>query len=205
MEWVVFIIAALICLAGALGVVTSENPVHAAMSLVATLFGIAVLFIAQDAEFLAAVQVIVYAGAIVVLFLFVIMLLGVDTSEDITAEPLTAQRPAAAVAGVLLAGGLTVVIAFGAISGASSASAPNRDGVANVEQIGRLIFTDYLWAFEITSLLLVIAVVGALVLARHRRDAFIDTDPGELRPVSGDADQSGDGDQPADADAGMSS
>src|SRR6476661_5154960 len=101
-ELLVFLIASSIVLIGALGVVFNSNPVHAALSLVATLFGIAVLFIAQDAQFLAAVQVIVYAGAIVVLFLFVIMLLGVDRSDSLETEPLTGQRPAALVAGVLL-------------------------------------------------------------------------------------------------------
>src|SRR3546814_1161433 len=83
MELFVFLVAGAACLAGALGVVLSRNPVHAALSLVGTLFGIAVLFIAQEAHFLAAVQVIVYAGAIVVLFLFVLLLLGVDRSEDL--------------------------------------------------------------------------------------------------------------------------
>ena len=83
MDAAVFIVAATIILVGALGVVLRSNPVHCALSLVMTLFGIAVLFIAQEAQFLAAVQVIVYAGAIVVLFLFVIMLLGVDSAEDL--------------------------------------------------------------------------------------------------------------------------
>ena len=92
-ELVVFVIAGAACLAGALGVVFSENPVHAALSLVGTLFGIAVLFVAQEANFLAAVQVIVYAGAIVVLFLFVIMLLGVDKADDLSIEPFPIQRP----------------------------------------------------------------------------------------------------------------
>ena len=96
-ELVVFVIAGAACLAGAVGVVLSENPVHAALSLVGTLFGIAVLFVAQEAHFLAAVQVIVYAGAIVVLFLFVLMLLGVDRVEDLRIEPLVGQRVAAAV------------------------------------------------------------------------------------------------------------
>ncbi|MEZ5178078.1 MAG: NADH-quinone oxidoreductase subunit J [Acidimicrobiales bacterium] len=92
MELVVFVAAALVCLAGAVGVVLSDHPVHSALSLVGTLFGIAVLFIAQDAEFLAAVQIIVYAGAIVVLFLFVIMLLGVDRTEDLRVEPSPVSR-----------------------------------------------------------------------------------------------------------------
>ena len=93
METFVFLVAAAICLAGALGVVTSKNPVHSALSLVATLFGIAVLFVAQEANFLAAVQVIVYAGAIVVLFLFVIMLLGVDRPRRRRARSSCRSRP----------------------------------------------------------------------------------------------------------------
>ena len=88
MDAAVFIVAATIVLVGAIGVVVRSNPVHCALSLVMTLFGIAVLFIAQEAHFLAAVQVIVYAGAIVVLFLFVIMLLGVDRAEDLSVDPL---------------------------------------------------------------------------------------------------------------------
>src|SRR4029079_5858502 len=101
MDWFVFIVSALAVLIGAVGVVTSRNPVHAALMLVLTLFGVAVLFVAQQAHFLAVVQVIVYAGAIVVLFLFVIMLLGVDQAEDLESEPLAGQRPAAVIIGIL--------------------------------------------------------------------------------------------------------
>ena len=101
MELFVFLVAGGACIAGALGVVLNRNPVHAALSLVGTLFGIAVLFIAQEAHFLAAVQVIVYAGAIVVLFLFVLMLLGVDRAEDLSIEPLGGgQRVAAVIVGL---------------------------------------------------------------------------------------------------------
>ena len=92
MDWVVFVVAAAAVLAGALGVILATHPVHSALMLVMTLFGVAVLFVAQQAHFLAAVQVIVYAGAIVVLFLFVIMLLGVDRSENVSVG--TARRPA---------------------------------------------------------------------------------------------------------------
>ena len=91
---VTFVVSAAVVLVGAVGVVTSRNPVHAALSLVMTLFGVAVLFVEQHADFLAAVQVIVYAGAIVVLFLFVIMFLGVDRREDLRAEPLRGPAPA---------------------------------------------------------------------------------------------------------------
>ena len=92
MELIVFVLASAMMLIGAFGVITRRNPVHAALSLVLTLFGVAVHFVALEAYFLAAVQIIVYAGAIVVLFLFVIMLLGVDKAEDLQTEPLVAQR-----------------------------------------------------------------------------------------------------------------
>ncbi|MEZ5270482.1 MAG: NADH-quinone oxidoreductase subunit J, partial [Microthrixaceae bacterium] len=103
-EMFTFLLAGLICLGGALGVVLFRNTVHNALSLVATLFGVAVLFIAQEAYFLAAVQVIVYAGAIVILFLFVIMLLGVDRADQMGVDPIVGQRTAAVVFGVAILG-----------------------------------------------------------------------------------------------------
>lgn len=193
MELFVFAVAAAICLGGAINVVRSTNPVHAALSLVATLFGIAVLFVAQEANFLAAVQVIVYAGAIVVLFLFVLMLLGIDRAEDLSIEPIGGQRIAALVIAVAILG--LTVLAFDntefeatgkrptadAVSadGQVSTADPNRiDGTkADVEQLGESLFTDYLFAFEITSVLLVIAVVGAVVLARKVKKAELVDDP----------------------------
>jgi len=175
-ELIVFVAASAIVLVGALGVVFNRNPVHAALSLVATLFGVAVLFIAQDAHFLAAVQVIVYAGAIVVLFLFVIMLLGVDEAEDLRTDPLGGQRSAALAVGVLMAGGLIAVLVASTVTGAPASGAATDKRVPNIEQLARLLFTDYLFAFEITSALLVIAVVGAVVLARVNKGAVVDLD-----------------------------
>lgn len=163
----VFAVAAVIVLAGAAGVVFSRNPVHAALSLVGTLFGVAVLFVAQQAHFLAAVQVIVYAGAIVVLFLFVIMLLGVDREEDVDVEQLRGQRPAAAVIAFLL---LAEVVLLGGkewVTGAHSVAGPASGEGENVEKLAESIFTRYLLPFEVTSVLLVIAVVGAVVLSRR--------------------------------------
>src|SRR6476660_10453025 len=168
MQLIVFVIASAMVLGGAIGVVAYSNPVHAALSLVLTLFGVAVHFVAQEANFLAAVQVIVYAGAIVVLFLFVIMLLGVDRSDSLETEPLTGQRPAALVAGVLLAGALVAVLVASSITGARSSGAKITTGVPNINQLAKLLFTDYLFAFELTSALLVIAVVGAFLLDRKR-------------------------------------
>jgi NADH-quinone oxidoreductase subunit J len=167
-EGAVFLAAAGIILAGAVGVVASRNPVHSALMLVMTLFGVAVLFVAQGAHFLAAVQVIVYAGAIVVLFLFVIMLLGVDKAENLRLDPLAGQRPAAAV--VALTGlGLVVLLAVraGQVTGAEAATRAIEEDVPNLNTLGRSLFTDYLFAFEATSALLVIAVVGAIVFSRR--------------------------------------
>ena len=107
---IVFVIASGMVLGGALGVVLYTHPVHAALSLVLTLFGVAVHFVSMEAHFLAAVQVIVYAGAIVVLFLFVIMLLGVDTAENLRVEPIPIQRPLAAVMGLGIVGLLVAAI-----------------------------------------------------------------------------------------------
>ena len=170
----VFVVSAAIVLFGAIGVVISANPVHAALSLVMTLFGVAVLFVAQEAHFLAAVQVIVYAGAIVVLFLFVIMLLGVDREENVDEEGLRGQRPMALALGLLVLGEMLFLTsgdwATGAPSVAGAADAPGE----NIALLARSIFTRYLLAFEITSVLLVIAVVGAVVLARRSPREIVD-------------------------------
>ena len=173
MELFVFVCATAMIIIGALGVVLRKHPVHAALSLVLTLFGIAVMFVAQQAEFLAAVQVIVYAGAIVVLFLFVIMLLGVDQVENLKTEPLAGQRWIAGVVGVSLLGLLAAAIYTGADSVisrgegiASNVAGDNPD--ANIQQLATSIFSDYVMAFEVTSILLVVAVVGTVLLSRRR-------------------------------------
>ncbi len=172
MELAVFLIAAAVVLAGALGVVLRPNPVHAALSLVMTLFGVAVLFVEEDAHFLAAVQVIVYAGAIVVLFLFVIMLLGVDRAENLRVEALKGQRPTAfTLGGAVLALVLVPVLrGHQVITGAHSTSAiltAKPDDQPNVVRLAHSLFGDYVFAFELTSALLVIAVIGAVVMARR--------------------------------------
>jgi NADH-quinone oxidoreductase subunit J len=169
-DWTIFVIAAVATLIGAAGVVLSANPVHSALSLVMTLFGIAVLFVAQQAHLLAAVQVIVYAGAIVVLFLFVIMLLGVDQSEDLKVEPLGGQRMLAVCAGLLSLAGVLVLARSGWATGAHSLGGAASGEGSNVEKLARSLFSQYVLAFEVTSILLVIAVVGAVVLARRRSD-----------------------------------
>lgn len=171
MELVVFVIAALMVLGGAIGVITRSNPVHAALSLVLTLFGIAVMFVSQNAHFLAAVQVIVYAGAIVVLFLFVIMLLGVDRSEDINMEPITGQRPLALITGLGIAGIVIAAVVKSrdalAVSGKLLDPTSTESPDANIRQLARTIFGDHVFAFELTSVLLLVAVVGTVLMARR--------------------------------------
>ena len=172
----VFAASAAVILVGSIGVVTSRNPVHAALSLVMTLFGVAVLFIEQQADFLAAVQIIVYAGATVVLFLFVIMFLGVDRGEDVTIEPLVGQRPLAfAFSAITLGGVLAMAATAHWVTGARQVVGPIQGHVTRSlsspsgepAQLGKQLFTTYLFAFEATAALLVIAVVGAVVLARR--------------------------------------
>ena len=167
MDWVVFVIAGAAVLAGALGVVLATHPVHSALMLVLTLFGVAVLFVAQEAHFLAAVQVIVYAGAIVVLFLFVIMLLGVDRSENVALEPLRGQRPLAYLAGAGVVAAIFMLARTAWVSGARSVAGSASGEGSNIEKLAGSLFTRYILAFEVTSVLLVIAVIGAVVLARH--------------------------------------
>jgi NADH-quinone oxidoreductase subunit J len=179
MQAFVFVFSALLVLGGALGVILGTNPVRCALSLVLTLFGVAILFISLEANFLAAVQVIVYAGAIVVLFLFVIMLLGVDKAEDLRTDPLVGQRWAGIASGVLLGAGLLFVVLKGTITGAPSQGAAVIKGGSDVNQISRLLFTTYLYPFEITSVLLIIGVVGAVLLARRRADQDIEVDADE--------------------------
>jgi NADH-quinone oxidoreductase subunit J len=168
MQMIVFVLATAMVLVGAIGVITRSNPVHAAMSLVLTLFGIAVHFVALEAHFLAAVQVIVYAGAIVVLFLFVIMLLGVDKSEDLAVEPFPIQRPLAAVVGVGLAG-LVIAAVVRARDTLVVGAQIESEGDRNIEQLADNLFADHVFAFEFTSILLIVAVAGTVLLTRKSK------------------------------------
>jgi NADH-quinone oxidoreductase subunit J len=177
----VFVTAAVIILGGAVGVVISKNPVHSALSLIATLLGVAIAFVEQQAHFLAAVQVIVYAGAIVILFLFVIMFLGVDRTESLRVEPLAGHRVLAFAATIVVSGALIALMAAGGwYSGAHAVVGPT-DPSNDVQALGKAVFTTYLFAFEATALLLIIAVVGAVMLARR------EPEPREASPDDADA------------------
>ena len=170
-EAVIFWLLAPVAIIGAFGMVLSRNAVHAALWLVLTMFCLAVFYVVEDAPFLGLVQVIVYAGAIMVLFLFVIMLIGVDFSDSLT-ETLRGQRPAAIVLGLGFAGMLIFPIAR-TISKPTAAGLGNDGFNGNVNSIAKLLFTTYVWPFEVISALLIVAAVGAMVLGHreqlHRR------------------------------------
>jgi NADH-quinone oxidoreductase subunit J len=175
--WIVFGVGAALILSGAFGVILLRNPVHCALMLVVTLFGVAVEFVDQSADFLAAVQIIVYAGAVVILFLFVIMFLGVDKKESAGPEATRFQRPLAAVLGLVTLIEVLVLSRVQHWSSGYSGTSPTSGGFAgplngpgdNVAKLGQSIYTRYLLPFEMTSALLVIAVVAAVVLSRRQQ------------------------------------
>jgi NADH-quinone oxidoreductase subunit J len=162
MAHVVFFIVALVAIGSALGLVLRRNPIHGALFLVVNLGAIAVFYLMLGAEFLAAAQVIVYAGAIMVLFVFAIMVL-IPGKEETGPDPRRALRLCA-----LPIGGLLLILIAWFIIRRLAAPATPTTTPGGVEVIGRLLFTDYLFPFELTSVLLLAAMVGVLLLARRR-------------------------------------
>ncbi len=159
-----FGLIALIAVASAVGLIVKRNPIHGALFLVVNLGSIAALYLMMGAEFLAAAQVIVYAGAIMVLFVFAIMVL-IPGKEETGPDPRRRWRLLALpVGGLLLIELAAAVLTRRGGPGPTPAAAPP----GGVEAIGRLLFTDYLFAFELTSVLLLAAMVGVLLLARRR-------------------------------------
>jgi NADH-quinone oxidoreductase subunit J len=161
MEPVLFVIFGAIATGGAIMVVTRKHPMASALYLILTLFAVAALFVLRQAHFLAAIQVIVYAGAVVVLFVFVIMLINVP-EEKLPVERVTGIRfLGVLVAGLLILESALVARWFG------MAGTPAADS-GSVQAVGRALFTDYLLAFEITSVLLLAAVIGAIAMAKRK-------------------------------------
>lgn len=177
METTVFLISAVVILSGSLGVIFSKNPVHSALFMVQTLFGAAVLFVLLEATFLAAIQVIVYAGAIVILFVFVITLLGVDRAEDLRVEPISGQRPLAVVLGASIFGIIltVLIVAVGGPTGAQEANTPIGDAGNNTRLLGETLFSKQVFSVELTALLLTVAVIGAVVLSTRPQKPLIKT------------------------------
>jgi NADH-quinone oxidoreductase subunit J len=179
----VFVVA----LGASLAMIFARNAVHVALFLVATQVALAVAFLLQGAYFVAAVQILVYAGAIMVLFLFVIMLLGVDKREALV-ESLPGQRGIALGLGAILAAEI-VYVAIRGVTFAVGGSGTQADLVevnskaGNVTALARVLFSKYVLPFEATSILLVVAIVGVMVLAR--RIGAIDSDSIETDVTSG--------------------
>jgi NADH-quinone oxidoreductase subunit J len=168
-EAVTFWVLGPISVAGAVGMVLMRNAVHSALSLVATMFSFGAFYLIEQGPFLGLVQIIVYTGAIMILFLFVLMLIGRDSSDSLV-ETLRGQRWAAALFGI----GFAVIVAV-ALARAftdikpKDLNGPNAHG-SNVHSVAQLLFTRYLFAFELTSALLIVAAVGAMILAHVERD-----------------------------------
>jgi NADH-quinone oxidoreductase subunit J len=161
METVIFLLFALLAVVSSLVVVLHKNPVYSTMSLVVTLFSVAVLFVLLGAPFIGALQVLIYTGAILVLFLFVLMLLNITREES----AVTAQKGQliAAVLGALVFGGMVILLFWNA----GRPMEPMTEELVSMKGLARGLFTDYLLPFEIVGLLLLVAVIGATVVARR--------------------------------------
>ncbi|MFF3853323.1 NADH-quinone oxidoreductase subunit J [Micromonospora sp. NPDC002575] len=166
-EEVTFWILAPLALLGAIGMIAARNAVHSALWLVLTMLCLGVFYVLQAGPFIGMVQIIVYTGAIMMLFLFVLMLVGRDSSDSLI-ETLRGQRVAAVVLGLgfagLVGGGL-----YRGLGGVSAVGLEQANAEGNVQGIARLLFTKYVFAFELTSALLITAAVGAMVLAHIER------------------------------------
>ena len=174
---VVFWVFAPVAVGSAVAMLLMRNAVHAALLLIVNFFCLAVMYLLLDAPFLFAVQIIVYAGAIMVLFLFVIMLLGVDREEDLR-ERLIAQRPVAIGLGLAVLVEIVLAVRAGvgfATKAPDGFDAANADG--NTQALARVLFTEYFFPFEVTSVLLIVAAIAAMVLAQRRARALPRSEP----------------------------
>ena len=163
-ESVLFWVLATIAVAGALGVVSATKAVYSALCLAATMVSLAVLYIAQGAVFLGVGQIVVYTGAVMMLFLFVVMLIGVESSDSLV-ERIRGHRVAAIVAGL----GFGILLATGLARAELPRFAGFAPGYSDVPALAELLFSRHVWAFELTGVLLIIATLGAMVLAHRER------------------------------------
>ena len=165
---VAFWLLAPIMVLGALGVVLAKKPVHGALCLATVMLSLAVQYAAQEAPFLFAVQIIVYTGAILMLFLFVMMLIGVDAADSLV-ETIKGQRALAIVAGLGFVALLVFAVGNGIVGSAAGLTQANEADGGNVQGIAALLFNRYVFAFEATAALLITAALGAMVLAHRER------------------------------------
>ncbi len=166
-EYLFYIVAA-ITVTTAVYLIFEKNPVFGALYLIQTMVSLAVLYILLEAQFVAAVQIIVYAGAIMVLFLFVIMLLNLDIKEE-ARNAIPFQRIPAILMGIALFTVICIVIRSKLLQGKQDQyTTAYVQSIGNTKLIGNLLFTDYLLPFEITSILLFVAAIGAIMLAKRK-------------------------------------
>jgi NADH-quinone oxidoreductase subunit J len=165
---VAFWLLAPVMILAAIGMILSRKPVHSALCLATVMISLAVQYAAQDAPFLFAVQIIVYTGAILMLFLFVLMLVGVDSADSLV-ETIKGQRPLAALAGLGFGALLVFAVGNGIVGRPLGLDQANSANGGNVQGIAALVFNRYVFAFEATSALLITAAVGAMVLAHRER------------------------------------
>jgi NADH-quinone oxidoreductase subunit J len=169
-ELTLFYLFAAIAVAASLLVIAQRNPIYSVLLLIASFGALSGLYVLLDAPFVAVIQIIVYAGAIMVLFLFVVMLLNApheETEYDEKAHPL--RRPGPRRFGAFLAGALIVELVW-ALTRRTETSRFTGDSVSSVNAIGRLLFTEYAFAFEVTSVLILVAMMGAVILARRESE-----------------------------------
>ena len=165
---VAFWLLAPVMVLAAVGMILARKPVHSALCLATVMICLAVQYAAQDAPFLFAVQIIVYTGAILMLFLFVLMLVGVDAADSLV-ETIKGQRPLAALAGLGFGALLVFAVGNGLVGNPLGLGDANSENGGNVQGIAALVFNRYVLAFEATSALLITAAVGAIVLAHRER------------------------------------
>jgi NADH-quinone oxidoreductase subunit J len=165
---VAFWLLAPVMILGALGMILARKPVHSAMCLAAVMISLAAQYAAQDAPFLFAVQIIVYTGAILMLFLFVLMLVGVDAADSLV-ETIKGQRTLAVLAGLGFGSLLVFAVGNAIVTDPVGLAMVNTENGGNTQGIAALVFTRYVFAFEATSALLITAAVGAMVLAHRER------------------------------------
>ena len=192
-ELIVFVVLAPLAVVTALGMVLSRNAVYSALLLVVNFFCLAGFYVLLEAQFVAAVQVIVYAGAIMVLFLFVIMFLGVDRREALV-ETIRGQRVWAVALGVLLIAEIAAAVRLGVGAAAAGNLPPGR---GSVQDVARSLFTDYVFPFEVTSILLIVAAIAAMVLARRKARGLPDPDEAAAEADAGPPSEDGGRRRPA--------
>ena len=166
-EAVMFWILAPIAVIAALGMLLVKKAVHSALLLAWVMITLAIFYIAQDALFLGIVQIVVYTGAVMMLFLFILMLVGVDSSDSLK-ETIPGLRPIAITAAVGFGGLLTSLIGRATL-GHPAIGLTEANSAGNVQSLAQLLFSDFVWPFEVISALLITAALGAMVLAHHQR------------------------------------